>query len=223
MTPGNTYPLDVRGGDDYWPNHALANALLTDVEEFLAERAVISGEEMAGRDRITSLRRGINTPGQGLLTASNGTTVAIADLDLDWLRLVGQTWDRSRVASHRAELIEIETVAGVVADLVRDTEELSQMHKDYILTLTSAVADAARNASLYGEAQTARLANELVGALQNFLPDSEGKASALVRIKKSVGPMVSAFSTGVAAQLAANPATMRAIESGAQVIAQAVK
>ena len=89
--------------------------------------------------------------------------------------------------------------------------------------LTSAVADAARNASLYGEAQTARLANELVGALQNFLPDSEGKASALVRIKKSVGPMVSAFSTGVAAQLAANPATMRAIESGAQVIAQAVK
>jgi len=215
--PAGRTPLQARGNSDYWPEHSQANALLDEVADYVKEKAAQVGRDrVPGLSNIEELRRGINTPGPGLKHSQSSPWTAIDDGPLDWLETVGQQWDRRKLAPHQKELREIQDVARQISDLLADATELDSLHRDYMLEVCDALANAARDADIYGEPATARLANELIGALEGFLPagDDDTKRNLYHRLKMGVKPLITAITRDAAVAAITNTETVRALTDG---------
>ncbi len=215
--PANTTPFDARG-EDYWPRHSQANHLLDEVEAYVSERAAMSNRgRTPGLKHIEGLRRGINAPGSGLLHTQSVRWLAIQDADLDWLEGIGQQWDRRKLAPNQKELAELIALAREATDLVSSLDhDIDSMHRDYMLEVSVALERAAREADIYGEPATARLAFELIGVLEGFLPkqDEERGKTLLTRLKRAASALMVGLTTDALIELTKSPVVIKAITDG---------
>lgn len=217
--PANQTPLAARGGQDYWPHHSRANQLLDSVADYVSERALLTGRRrVPGTDRIQELRVGINSPGYGLTHAQGSTWQAIGPDELDWLEGIGQQWDRRKLAPHQSELRTIIDVTRQIADILTeaDDESLDSMHRDYMLEVCDALQAAARDADIYGEPATARLAFELIGTLEGFLPagSDETKKNLYQRLKSATQDLLVTLGAKTVKELVTSPGVVKAITDG---------
>ena len=218
MPAGQTVLQYRRSNDpDYWSTHSRANRLLDEVVQYLDERSQITGRPRAGDNYVEKLRQAINTPNQGLNYSVGQAWNAVEDSTLDWLATTGQGWTRAKLARHSEELVEISVVAHLLLDQIASVDDLDTVHKEYLLTLGEALEKAVRRSEIDGEARTARLAIELVGALNLFIPEGDADRSSLVeRLKRAAKGLLIYYGPMSLAVLGANPVVQQAITSGLQ-------
>lgn len=213
ITPAGISPWDHRTQKAEMPYpQAVKRALeLTDeIDQYLKEREMANPGRTSDRTQLANIQQGILAYTVALNSADNtGARRSFDPADLSWLNHLGMSWHRTLLIPPVDAVKDILTLVGLTEDMLASmAESLDAEHLAYLNELCAALRLALRDIQNSGGQRTARLALELRGALETYLPSAEDTPNIGARIGRAVKDFSIYYAAPTLAQITATAAFM---------------
>lgn len=204
-TPAGIVPVHQReqaSGLPYFEATAKAIGLVASVTEYLDERASVNRDRGNNRTHLANIEAGLLGSRQSLHDVVNGSRRWFGDSDMEWLDMVGQSWNRGNLVPPPSAVESMRSAAALVEEHIRQLADLGDDQRQYMLDLCGALNHAVRDVEVFGGANTARLAMELIGALKVYA-DSNDTRNFAAQMGQAVRDFAIYFALPAAAQITA--------------------
>ncbi|MGA4506668.1 hypothetical protein ACQB6R_14055 [Propionibacteriaceae bacterium G1746] len=177
IAPANTRVRDSRieEGQDYWALLSTVMNLINQVDEYLAEREVITGRVIS-RISLEHIKSAVMGTQLGLDHAPSSAVRMFSQEDLAWLQGIGASWTRGGFVPVEA----LGDLRGYVNEIDARLQELEldPALKRYATELCNALGRAITDARVNGGRNVLRLAMELAAVLDTFTDDQKVRSYA---------------------------------------------